>query len=46
MKQGKSLKDFPFVAKFFPWVPLIALDLVTIIIVGQGISILRNIDRG
>jgi len=46
VKQGKSLKDLPFVAKFFPWAPLIALTLVTIIIIGQGVSIFRDVDRG
>jgi lysine-specific permease len=46
VKQGKNLKDLPFVAKFFPWAPLIALTLVTIIIVGQGVSIFRDVDRG
>ena len=46
VKQGNSLKDLPFVAKFFPWAPLIALTLVSVIIIGQGISIFRDVDRG
>ena len=40
VKQGKDLGDLPFVAKFFPWAPIIALTLVSILIVGQGINIL------
>ncbi len=39
IKQGKDLKDLPYKSKFFPWAPLIALALVSIVIVGQGIDI-------
>lgn len=45
VKQGKDLKDLPFVAKFFPWAPLIALFLVSIVIIGQGINILTEDGR-
>lgn len=40
IKQGKSLSDLPFVAKFFPWAPIIALILVSVVIVGQGVTML------
>ncbi|MBK2028479.1 amino acid permease [Francisella noatunensis] len=40
IKQGKSLNDLPFVAKFFPWAPIIALILVSVVIVGQGVTML------
>ncbi|AJC48644.1 amino acid permease [Allofrancisella guangzhouensis] len=42
IRQGKSLNDLHFVAKFFPWAPLIALALVITIIFGQGINIFVN----
>ncbi|GAB4222278.1 MAG: amino acid permease [Francisella sp.] len=40
IKQGNKLEDLPYVAKFFPWAPIIALIMVSIVIVGQGITIL------
>ena len=42
IKQGKDLKDLPYQSKFFPWAPLLALALVSIVIVGQGINILTS----
>lgn len=45
IKQGKSLKDLPFVAKFFPFAPIFALLLVSIIILGQAGVIFSNYDR-
>ena len=44
IKQGKDLKDLPYKSKFFPWAPLIALALVSIVIVGQGIDIFTGGD--
>jgi lysine-specific permease len=46
LKQGNSLSDLPFVAKFFPAAPIIAMILVSIVIVGQGLSIFVGDDRG
>jgi len=45
IKQGKSLKDLPFVAKFFPWAPIIAMIMVVTIIVGQAITMFVSSDR-
>lgn len=42
VKQGNDLKDLPFVAKFFPWAPIIAMLMVVTIIVGQAVSIFAN----
>jgi lysine-specific permease len=46
LKQGNSLSDLPFVAKFFPAAPIIAMILVSTVIVGQGLSIFVGDDQG
>lgn len=40
--QGKDLNDLPYKSKYFPWAPLLALALVSIVIIGQGINILTS----
>ena len=40
------MSDLPFVAKFFPLAPIAAMVLVSIVIVGQGMSIFVNDDKG
>ena len=39
VKQGRNLDDLPYKAKLYPWAPIIALILVSIIIIGQGFSL-------
>lgn len=45
VKQGYDVNKLAFKAKFFPWAPLIALAMVSIIIVGQGISMFSHEHR-
>ncbi|MDE4986431.1 lysine transporter, partial [Francisella tularensis subsp. holarctica] len=40
IKQCKSLEDLPYVAKIFPWAPINALTMVSIVIVGQGVTMI------
>jgi lysine-specific permease len=40
IKQGKSLKDLPYVAKGYPYAPLLAFFLCLIIVFGQNINML------
>ncbi|MFC4893089.1 amino acid permease [Pseudofrancisella aestuarii] len=42
VKQGKKLEDLPYQSKLFPWAPIIALTLVSIVIVGQGVYIFKQ----
>jgi lysine-specific permease len=46
IKQGRDLKDLPYVAKGFPYAPLLALTLCVIIIAGQNYQafVTNNID--
>ena len=46
VKQGKDLKNLPFLANYFPFAPLIALVLVVIVIIGQGVGIFTGSDKG
>lgn len=35
LSQGKKLKDLPFVARYYPWGPIIAIILCIVIVFGQ-----------
>ena len=45
IKQGFDVDKLPYKSRFFPWAPLIALGMVCIIVVGQGLSMFTQHDR-
>lgn len=43
LAQGKDLKDLPYLAKGYPYAPLIALALCVLVILGQNINALTGV---